>query len=97
MKGDDQLPLTTPDKESTYYTTAEEIHDFETLNSETAQIIRRPILISVSLFGTINTVLTILLIIFTQSWYNGIVFVTYTTLDIVLGIIASYGVFVNED
>ena len=98
MKDDvHDVALATEKRLDTYYTTTGKIHEFHLLTDKSSTILRRPIIISVSLFGAINTVLTILLVIFTQSWYNGIVFVTYTTLDILSGVFACKGVFVTED
>lgn len=70
---------------------------FKLLNKEETQLIRRPIIASVVVFTTINAALTTLLVVFSASWYNGLVFVTYTFLDGLSGVIACWGVFVSED
>jgi hypothetical protein len=95
----DGAPALTTQKASAelYYTTLQEEDAYEELQDEGSKILRKPIIIVTTLFGTINVVLVTLLVIFSQSWYNGIGFITYIFLDTLSGIVACFATYVTED
>lgn len=84
-------------KEEGQYYEVDSSSDYKILSDDESKTLRRTIIATVSVFSTLNVTLTILLVVFSLSLYNGIVFITYTVLDCASGLLALSGKFVHED
>lgn len=72
-------------------------YNHQPLDTNGNKILRRPLIASVSLFTTLNLILTILLYVFSQSNYNAAVYFTYTFIDFFIGIVVCITEYSHND